>query len=67
MEQMMGNTKNMAPLMDVYQFMETFGLKESVVRRALRAGRIPHMKVGNRYMIDTAAFMENVRRGDYRI
>lgn len=67
MEQMTGSVQAMAPLMDVYQFMKTFGLKESVVRRALRAGRIPHMKVGNRYMIDTAAFMEKVRRGDYRI
>lgn len=67
MEQRMENTQAMAPLMDVYQFMETFGLKESVVRRALRAGKIPHMRVGTRYMIDTAAFMENVRRGDYCI
>lgn len=67
MEQMTGNVQTMAPLMDVYQFMKAFGLKESVVRRALRAGRIPHMKVGNRYMIDTAAFMANVRRGDYCI
>lgn len=67
MEQRIENTQVMAPLMDVHQFLKTFGLKESVVRRALRAGRIPHMKVGNRYMIDTAAFMENVRRGDYCI
>lgn len=67
MEQKMENVQTMAPLMDVYQFMETFGLKETLVRRALRAGKIPHMRIGNRYMIDPAAFMENVRRGDYRI
>ena len=39
----------------VRRFAETSGLSQKFIRKALRDGKLPHIKVGNTYQIATAA------------
>lgn len=54
--------ENVSPYQKIPDACKTLGLSQYSIRKGCKAGTIPHVMNGNRYMIDIPAYRELLRK-----
>lgn len=64
----MGNSEKRIPASQLHYYVtltkasEVTGLSSCYIRSGVKANTIPHIKCGNRYMVNLPMFLENLRK-----